>query len=57
MRAIEVLYSHEGAMSYIINDFLACYKVTCRLTQMEYSDSIYTCGVSYGNRTIPELIK
>ena len=55
--APEALYSHEGAMGYTIDEFLACYKATCRLTQMEYSGSIYTCGVSYGNRTTPELIE
>ena len=30
---------------------------TFRLTHMEYSGSVYTCGVSYGNRTTPELIE
>ena len=48
MGAPETLYSHEGAIGY---------KATCRLTQMEYSGSVYTCGVSYGNRTTPELIE
>lgn len=57
MGAPETLYSHEGAMGYMIDEFLACYKATCRLTQMEYSGSVYTCGVSYGNRTTPELIE
>ena len=55
--APEALYSHEGAMGYTIDEFLACYKATCRLTHMEYSGSVYTCGVSYGNRTTPELIE
>ena len=55
--APEALYSHKGAMGYTIDEFLACYKATCRLTHMEYSGSVYTCGVSYGNRTTPELIE
>ena len=55
--APEALYSHEGAMGYTIDEFLSCYKATCRLTQMEYCGSVYTCGVSYGNRTAPELIE
>jgi general stress protein 14 len=44
-------------MGYTIDEFLACYKATCRLTHMEYCGSVYTCGVSYGNRTTPELIE
>ena len=55
--APEMLYSREGAMGYNIDEFLYCYKATCRLTQMEYGGCIYTCGVSYGNRTTPELIE
>ena len=55
--APEALYSHKGAMGYTIDEFLACYKATCRLTHMEYSGSVYTCGISYGNRTTPELIE
>lgn len=55
--APEAMYSHEGAMGYRIDEFLACYKATCQLTQMEYSGNVYTCGVSYGNRTSPELVE
>lgn len=44
-------------MSYTIDELLACYKATYRLTQMEYGGSVYTCGVSYGNRTTPALIE
>lgn len=44
-------------MGYTLDEFLACYKATCRLTQMEYSGSVYTCGVSYANRTAPALIE
>ena len=44
-------------MGYTIDEFLACYRATSRQTHMEYSGSGYTCGVSYGNRTTPELIE
>ena len=44
-------------MSYTIDELLACYKATYRLTQMEYGGSTYTYGISYGNRTTPELIE
>lgn len=50
-------YSHEGAMGYTLDEFLHCYKAACRLTQMEYSGCVHTCGVSYGNRTTPALIE
>ncbi len=55
--APEEMYSHDGAMGYTLDEFLACFRATCRLTQMEYCGSIYTCGVSYGSRTTPELIE
>ena len=42
---------------YDIEDFLPCYKATCRLCQMEFAGYVYTGGVSYGNRTSPELIE
>lgn len=51
------MYSKEGPMKHEIDDFLTCYKAMCGLTQMEYSGYIYTGGVSYGNRTAPELIE
>ena len=34
--APEEMYSHDGPMGYTIDEFLPCYKATCRLTQMEY---------------------
>lgn len=55
--APEAMYSHDGAMGYDIEDFLPCFKATCRLTQMDYAGYIFTGGVSYGNRTSPELIE
>lgn len=55
--APEAMYSHNGAMGYDIEDFLPCFKATCRLTQMDYAGYIFTGGVSYGNRTSPELIE
>lgn len=51
------MYSHDGAMGYTIDEFLPCFKATCRLCQMEYAGYVYTGGVSYGNRTTPELIE
>ena len=51
------MYSKNGAMCHDIDDFLLCYKAMCRLTQMEYCGYVFTGGVSYGNRTSPELIK
>lgn len=55
--APEAMYSRDGAMGYTIEEFLPCFKATCRLCQMEYSGYVYTGGVSYGNRTTPELIE
>lgn len=55
--APEAMYSREGAMGYTIDEFLPCYKATCRLCQMEFSGYVYTGGVSYGNRTSPELVE
>ena len=43
-------------MGYTIDEFLPCYKATCRLCQMEFAGYVYTGGVSYGNRTSSELI-
>lgn len=55
--APEAMYSHEGAMGYTIDEFLPCYKAMCRLCGLDYSGYVYTGGVSYGNRTAPELIE
>ena len=55
--APEDMYSRDGAMGYDIEEFLLCYKATCRLCQMEFAGYVYTGGVSYGNRTSPELIE
>ena len=51
------MYSKDGAMGHDIDNFLLCYKAMCRLTQMEYCGYVFTGGVSYGNRTAPELIR
>lgn len=51
------MYSHDGPMGYDIEDFLPCFKATCRLTQMDYAGYVFTGGVSYGNRTTPELVR
>lgn len=51
------MYSRSGAMGYEIDDFLPCFKAACRLCQMEYAGYVYTGGVSYANRTTPELIE
>lgn len=55
--APEEMYSHDGPMGYTIDEFLPCYKATCRLTQMEYCGYVYTGGGSYGNRTSLELVE
>lgn len=55
--APEEMYSHDGPMGYTIDEFLPCYKATCRLTQMEYCGYVYIGGVSYGNRTSLELVE
>ena len=55
--APEEMYSHDGPMGYTIDEFLPCYKATCRLTQMDYCGYVYTGGVSYGNRTSLELVE
>lgn len=55
--APEEAYSHTGVMGNTLDEFLACFRATCRLTQMAFGGTVYTCGVSYGNRTSPELIE
>ena len=50
-------YSHDGGAGYTIDEFLPCFKATCKLCQMEFAGYVYTGGVSYGNRTSPELIE
>lgn len=55
--ASEAMYRHDGPMGYTIDEFLPCFKATCRLCQMEFAGYVYTGGVSYGNRTTPELIE
>lgn len=55
--APESMYSHDGAMGYTIDEFMPCFKATCRLCQMEFAGYVYTGGVSYGNRTSPKLVE
>lgn len=55
--APENMYNHDAAVGYTIDDFLSCYKATCRMTQMIYCGDIYTCGVSYSTRATPEHIE
>ena len=50
------MYSHDSPMGYTIEELLPCFKVTCKLCQMEFAGYVYTGGVSYGNRTSAELI-
>ena len=52
--APENMYNRDAAIGYTIDDFLSCYKATCRRTQMIYCGDIYTCGVSYSTRAHPE---
>ncbi len=53
----EAMYSRESPTGYTIEDFFPCYKATCKLCQMDFAGYVYTGGVSYGNRTTPELIE
>lgn len=53
----EAMCRHDGAMDYTNDEFLPCFKATCRLCQMEFAGYVYTGGVSYGNRTTPELVE
>lgn len=55
--APEAMYSYDAAVGYTIEDFLSCYKATCRMTQMVYCGDVYTCGVSYSTRSTPEHIE
>lgn len=55
--APESMYRHKGPMGYTIDEFLPCYKAACRLCQMEFAGYVYTGGVSYGNRTTPEIVE
>lgn len=55
--ASESMYRHDGPMGYTIEEFLPCFKATCRLCQMEFAGYVYMGGVSYGNRTMPKLIQ
>lgn len=50
------MYSKEAG-GHPIEDYLVCFESMCRLTQMTYEGYVYTGGVSYGNRTTPELIE
>ena len=53
----EAMCRHDGAMDYTNDESLPWFKATCRLCQMEFAGYVYTGGVSYGNRTTPELIE
>ena len=55
--APEALFRHDGSMDYTIDEFLLCFKATCRLRQIEFAGCVYAGGVSYGSRTTPELME
>ncbi len=55
--APETMYSHEGFMGHTVDEFLVSFEATAKLCQMELAGKVYTGGVSYGNRTTPELIE
>ena len=55
--APEALYAKDGPVGFALDDFLACFKATCRLCRMEYAGEIHTCGVSYASRTSEEQIE
>lgn len=46
---------YQGELSF--DNLMTCFKCACQLTQMEFAGIVATGGVSYGNRTSPELIE
>ncbi len=49
--APEDMYRRGGGMGYEAEDFLAPIKAMCGLCGMEFAGFIFTCGVSYLNRS------
>ena len=48
------MYNQDG---HSIDELFIGYRATCQLCQMEFAGTVYTGGVSYGNRTTPALIE
>ena len=55
--APENLYTKEGVFGHSIEEFMEGMKATCTFSGMTFGGLVYTGGVSYANRTSPELIK
>lgn len=55
--APEEIYRQKETTGFELEDLLLPYKAMCHLTQLEYSGYVFTGGVSYGNRTTPQLIE
>ncbi|WP_288317748.1 NAD(P)H-dependent oxidoreductase [Xylanibacter caecicola] len=53
--APEDMYTHDGWIGYTPDEFMSCFKATCKLCGIEYAGHVYTGGVSYAARTSPEL--
>ena len=51
------VYTANGPIGHTLDELLLCFKITCGFTGMEYAGSVYTGGVSYADRTRPELIE
>lgn len=50
------LYAEGGAMGHGIEYYMEFLQASCRFTGMEFAGCVFTGGVSYANRTTPELI-
>lgn len=55
--APEEMYRQKETTGFGLEDLLLPYKAMCHLTQLEYCGHVFTGGVSYGNRTTPQLIE
>lgn len=51
------MYGEGAPMGHSIDTYMYFIQAACRLTQMEYAGCVFTGGVSYANRTTPELIE
>ena len=51
------LYTKDGTFGHTIEEFMEGMKATCLFSGMKFDGLVFTGGVSYANRTSPELIK
>ena len=55
--APENLYTKDGVFGHTIEEFMQGMKATCLFSGMKFGGLVFTGGVSYANRTSPEMIK